>query len=114
MRAGELIHWLVVEQKTIATDTTGNRTETWAMFAEVWGRITSGQGREFFDAKQVIADLSHSILIRYTASMREDMRIKYTDDKTGANVDRYFNIRSIANPDERNLGMVLLCTEVRI
>lgn len=114
MRAGDLIHWLVIEHKTTSTDSSGNRTETWATFAEIWGRITSGQGREFFAAKQVIADLSHSILIRYTGSLREDMRIKYTDDKSGSNVDRYFNIRSIANPDERNLGMVLLCTEVRI
>jgi len=113
VRAGDLRHWLLIESKTVAVDSNGDRTETWATFAECWGHIRSGSGREFFGAKQTITDLSHDVLIRYVAGVTTDMRIKYVDPKNG-NAERYFNIRAVNNPDELDEMLRLQCSEVII
>lgn len=111
MRAGDLRHSLVIEAKTMAVDVNGDRTETWATFAECWGSVATGTGREFFAAKQTIVDLSHNILIRFIAGVKHDMRIKFLDPKNG-NVDRYFNIRAVLNRDERNEMLSIQASEV--
>lgn len=111
MRAGELRHWLVIEAKTMSVDANGDRTETWASFAECWGSIATGNGREFFSAKQTIADLSHVILMRFVVGVKHEMRVKFADPKN-SNTARYFNIRAILNPDERNEMLTLQASEV--
>lgn len=109
MRAGSLRHWLVIESKAVTPDANGDRTETWATFAECWASIETSGGREFFAAKQVIGDLTHSLQIRFIAGLAPDMRVKYADQKTGK--VRYFHIRAIVNPDERSEMLMLQCTE---
>lgn len=111
MRAGNLRHWLVIESKTMAVDANGDRTETWASWLECWGSIATGNGREFFAAKQTIADLSHVIVIRFVAALKHDMRVKFADPKN-SDTARYFNIRAVLNPDERNEMIELQCSEV--
>lgn len=113
MRAGQLRHWLLIEQKSLSVDANGDRTETWATYAECWGSIETSGGREFFAAKQTISDLTHAITVRYKAGITADMRVKYIDPKNSDSA-RYFNIRSIANPDERNETLSLQCSEVTI
>ena len=113
MRAGTLRHWLLIEQKSLSVDANGDRTETWLTFAECWGSIETSGGREFFAAKQTISDLTHSINVRYKTGLTPDMRVKYTDPKN-ADAARCFNIRAIANPDERNEMLALQCSEVTI
>jgi len=110
IRAGAMLHDLIIESKTTSTDANGNRSEAWSTHLTCWGSIEAGRGREFWSAKSVVADLSHTITIRYTDSLNESMRVKYVDPKS--NRTRYFNIRSIASPDERTHMLILLCTEV--
>lgn len=113
MRAGNLRHSISVETNTISVDANGDRTESWATFLTCWASIETGNGREFFAAKQTIADLTHTIRMRYVAALAPDMRIKYVDKKN-ADATRYFNIRAILNPDERNEMLTLQATEVII
>ena len=111
MRAGDLRHSLILETKTMTVDANGDRTETWTTFLECYGSIATGNGREFFAAKQTIVDLSHSLIIRFVAGIKHDMRVKFVDPKN-SNVARYFNIRAILNPDERNEMIELQASEV--
>jgi SPP1 family predicted phage head-tail adaptor len=90
----------------------GDRTETWITFAEVYGSVETGNGREFMAARQVMADLTHTIRMRYLVNITPDMRIAYDDQKTGRT--RYFDIKSILNPDERDEMLTLQATEVLI
>lgn len=113
MRAGYLRHSIIVENKTVSVDANGDRTESWATFLTCWASIETGNGREFFAAKQTIADLTHTIRMRFKAGLAPDMRIKYVDKKN-ADATRYFNIRAILNPDERNEMLALQATEVII
>lgn len=110
IRAGRLLHDLIIEAAATAVDANGNRTESWTTHLACWGSIEAGRGREFWSAKSVIADLSHTVMIRYVDTLNEAMRVRYNDPKSGKT--RYFNIRSIASPDERTHMLILLCTEV--
>jgi SPP1 family predicted phage head-tail adaptor len=112
VRAGPLRHYIRIEKKTIDVSSDGDRTETWTTFAEVWASVETGNGREFFAARQVIADLTHTIRLRYLPGLAPDMRIAYDDQKTGRT--RYFDIKSILNPDERDEMLTMQATEVLI
>jgi SPP1 family predicted phage head-tail adaptor len=112
VRAGPLRHYIRIEKKTIDVSGDGDRTETWTTFAEVWASVETGNGREFFAARQVIADLTHTIRMRYLVDITPDMRIAYDDQKTGRT--RYFDIKSILNPDERDEMLTMQATEVLI
>jgi SPP1 family predicted phage head-tail adaptor len=112
VRSGNLRHLIRVEQKAIDVSGDGDRTETWTTFAEVWASVETGNGREFFAARQVIADLTHTIRMRYIVDITPDMRIAYDDLKTGRT--RYFDIKSILNPDERDEMLTMQATEVLI
>jgi SPP1 family predicted phage head-tail adaptor len=111
MRAGDLRHWLEIQVNTLTVSESGDRTDSWTTFANCWGSVATSGGREFYAARQVIADLSHNITIRYVPGVRPDMRVKFTDPKN-ADTPRYFNIRAMVNPDERNETLMMQCTEV--
>ena len=110
MRAGQLYHAIVIEQKTMSVDDNGDRTETWTTFHECYASISTGNGRELFAAKQTFADLSHNVVIRFKAGIKHEMRVKFADPK--AETTRYFNIRAVMNPDERNEMLELQASEV--
>ena len=112
MRAGQLRHSITIQQKVLTVDANGDRTEAWTTYLTSWASIETGNGREFFAAKQVMADLTHTVRIRYYSGIRPDMRIAYLDLKT--NTTRYFNIRAILNPDERNEMLTMQATEILI
>jgi len=105
-------HQIRIEQKTIDVSGDGDRTETWTTFAEVWASVETGNGREFFAARQVMADLTHTIRLRFVIGLTPAMRVRYTDQKTKAT--RYFDIKSILNPDERDEMLTMQAVEVLI
>ncbi len=112
MRAGALRHLIDIEANTIAVDANGDRTETWASVHQCWASIETGNGREFFAARQVMADLTHTIRLRFVIGLTPAMRVKYVDQKT--QVTRYFDIKSILNPDERDEMLTMQAVEVLI
>lgn len=113
MKAGQLRHWVQVESKSVSVDANGDRTETWSTFIECWASIATGNGREFFLAKQTIADLTHVLTMRFLPGITADMRVRFDDPKI-SNASRYFNIRALLNPDERSEMLELQCSEVVI
>lgn len=113
MRAGYLRHSILIEQKTVTVDASGDRTEAWTTYADVYANIATNGGREFFAAKQTIADLTHAITIRFIAGIKPDMRVRFVDPKN-SETSRYFNIRAVVNPDERNEMQMLQCSEIAI
>ena len=112
MRAGALRHLIDIESNTIDVDANGDRTEAWASVHQCWASIETGNGREFFAARQVMADLTHTIRLRFVIGLTPAMRVKYVDQKTRAT--RYFDIKSILNPDERDEMLTMQATEVLI
>jgi len=103
MKAGKLDKWVQIEKPT-ETNTKGVISTTWSTFVDVWASIVPLQGREYYDAKQVVADVTHKIRTRYVADVTAKMRVKFGS--------RTFQIESPPiNVEERNVELVLMCRE---
>lgn len=103
MKAGSLRHRVVVEQKTATADGYGGSTLAWTTFATVWAAIEPVSGREYFQAQQFQAAVTHKVTIRYLSGINTTMRVKHNS--------RVFNIHSILNIEERCRELVLMCEE---
>ena len=103
MRAGKLRHKITIQDYTESQNSYGEVTKTWSDYATVWASIEPVRGREFWDSKQINAEITAKITIRYLAGVTPKMRIKY-----GA---RIFEIISVINPEERNKDLQLMVKE---
>lgn len=104
VRAGTLRHRVELHSVTETADEYGQAVPSWSVFATVSARVSPGQGREFVLAKQVNAELTHEVEIRYRSGLTTSNRVIH---KT-----RTLEIVSIVNPEERNRNMILLCKEL--
>ena len=78
---------------------------TWAKVADAWASIEPLAGREYWNAQQVQSVVTHRIKILYRAGITSDMRIQHGE--------RYFNIASVVDPEERHVELEILATEVK-
>ena len=63
------------------------------------------RGREYMEAKQGQADVSHRVIVRYRASVVPTMRL-YLEDGRG------FEVESVINRLERDEQLELMCREL--
>jgi len=103
MRSGLLRHWVTIRTYTKTRDEYGAEIETWADFADTWASVEPLIGREYMAAKQISAEVSHKIRMRYIAGLLPTMRIAWGS--------REFEIVSIINVQERNQEIVIMATE---
>lgn len=104
MRAGKLRHQITIEQVTETQSTTGMTAETWSEFATVWAAVEPLRGREFFASKQIQAEISTRIRIRYLAGITPKMRVLFGT--------RVYLIDSVIDAEERHIEMQLMCREI--
>jgi SPP1 family predicted phage head-tail adaptor len=105
MRIGELRHRVVLQKKEITEDELKQQSEVWTEITTIWAAIEPLSGREYFAAKQVNAEISARITIRYRKGITPDMRMVFDG--------RVFEVISIVNPKERCGSLVLMCREVQ-
>lgn len=104
VRAGELRRRVTIQQNNgTTTDSEGIPIENWVDVVTVWARVRDLSGREYFAARQVQAEVTTEITIRYRAGLTTKMRAKYGT--------RIFDILSII-PDEKKSELKLMCKEV--
>ena len=103
MRVGPLRHRATIQSYAKTRDAYGAEVETWSDFADVWASIEPLIGREYMAAKQLTADVSHKIRIRYIEGLSPTMRVVFGT--------RTFEIVSIINVQERNKELVIMATE---
>ncbi len=77
MRAGDLRHRVTIQQLTTTRDAEGVTTETWTNVATVWAAVEPLQGREYFQAQAVNAEVTTRVRIRYRAGIVPTMRILF-------------------------------------
>ena len=104
VRSGKLRHKIAIQQITVTQDANGDTTKTWATVASPWANVVPVSGREYFNAKQHTSEISHTVEIRYDASITPKMRVLHNS--------RYFDIESVINEDERDKQTTLMCREV--
>ncbi len=104
MRAARLRHRVTIQQPVVAVNGYGERITTWSTVATVWAAVEPLRGREFFDAEQVQAEISHRVIMRYRAGMESTMRLLYAT--------RVLHIGTIIDVDERHRELQLMCREM--
>jgi SPP1 family predicted phage head-tail adaptor len=95
-----------VEIQSLATsrDELGSITETWSELATVWASVRSVSAREYYAARQVNAEVTHRVAIRYRSDVTPLMRLIWGS--------RTLEIVSALDKDGRERFLELLCTEV--
>lgn len=104
MRSGKLRHSIIIQQATESFNGNSELVSTWSTFATIWASIEPLVGREYYAARQVNAETTGKIRIRYLAALTTKMRISFGT--------RIFDIKGISNIEERNEEMVLYYSEV--
>jgi SPP1 family predicted phage head-tail adaptor len=104
MRAGRLRHRVTIQEYTESQNTYGEVTKSWVDFATVWAAMEPARGREFWESQQINAETTSTVVLRYLAGVKPEMRVLYDG--------RVFQILSVINPDERNRELQLRVKEV--
>jgi SPP1 family predicted phage head-tail adaptor len=104
---GELRWRIAVERDAFAPDDLGQLIATPAAAGTYWGKIVTLAGREAVNAKQVKAETSHRVTLRWpgaSATITPKDRLTYKG--------RTFQVLWIDNLDERNRQLDVYCQEV--
>lgn len=105
LRAGTLRHSVQLQQLgTRVDDGYAGGSIPFTDVATVWAAIEPLEGFEKLEAGQFDASLSHRIRIRYYPGVRPNWRVVYGT--------RVFDIKSIADLEERHREMELMCEEL--
>lgn len=103
MNPGKLIHEIEIQAYTTEPDAVGHPVKTWATHSTVWAWVRPMSGREVMNSQQPVGEITHKVTIRYNDTIAVTDRIKFDT--------RYFAINFIANYDERNVFMEIMCKE---
>jgi len=118
MRAGLLRHRVTIQtQPTTAVDSYGAPVPTTAWFdnlPDVPAMIQPVAGNEYYLARQAQAAVSHKVTLRYMrladgTRISPKCRVKFRDPE--ADIDRFFEIESVIDPEERHRELRLMCRE---
>lgn len=111
--SSRLRHLVTLQQEVQIADGAGGTSKSWTDVASLWAEIipiggtgsmlSRTSGKEVMVGDQVQSEISHKITLRYRDGVTSAMRIVYES--------RFFNIRSVANPAERNQQLELLVQE---
>ena len=109
LKAGRLRHRVTIEALTLTQDsTTGEVTESWTAFAaNLPAEVAPVSVREFISARQIQAEVTTMILIRFLPGLRPDMRIVHGTkvyDPLGFLPDKDSNLEYITIPCKENVA----------
>lgn len=97
---------IVIQSRTATLGEYGDETEAWATANTVWAEVLPQTGREFMAAKQVQADLTHLIRIRYASSTKPTVEQRvYWESRT-------LQILNVVNVGEENRIVEVWCREM--
>jgi len=106
---GKLNKRIKIQSKAQTADNMGGFIDTWSDLATLWAAIWPTSAAEFIRANQATMEITHRIRIRYQRfEIKPSYRIKFTDTVQG---DRYFNIVSIINPNEKQEWLDIMAKE---
>jgi SPP1 family predicted phage head-tail adaptor len=112
MRAGTLDERITWQQAILVQDEYGEPIATWTNLAAnpvTWSSVLSRASGERFlsGGVQVMAEVSHTVRIRYRTDITVQMRGVWRND-------RYLYIENVVDPDGRKSDLVLMCREEQV
>ncbi|WP_273845725.1 phage head closure protein [Halalkalibacter alkalisediminis] len=103
MNSGKLNRRISIKEEKKIKDIGGGQTTQPLPIADTWASINTLTGREFWQAQQMEAEVSHKITIRYRKGIKRSQVVFYNERK--------FDIEYIFNRDEANKFLELYCLE---
>ena len=103
IQAGKLRFFVTVEKLAGTLDAAGQEAQTWQTHGTRFAAIEPLQGRELFSARQVHAEVTTRVTMRYLAGVTPKMRVTYGG--------QLWDIQEAINPLNRNAELQLLCIE---
>ncbi len=105
LRAGQLRHQVMIQKLGARVDdNAGGGSIPWEDVKEVWASIEPLTGRELFLVGQFNPSLTHRVRIRYIDGVHPSWRIVYGT--------RVFDIKSVADIEERHREIEMMCEEL--
>jgi SPP1 family predicted phage head-tail adaptor len=95
---------IILQSKTVSNNSIGVPVETWHTLATVWGGVANISGREYWAARQIVAEAQRVINISYRRNVKAEMRALIGT--------RVFDILYVDDPAEKHEELNLLCREV--
>ncbi len=108
MKAGSLRHKIAIQKPVSTQNAYGESVVAWSTDSKPWASIMPIRGKEYFEAGRIQTDVTHRIVIRIqtlsaSTAIGPACRIRYGT--------RYFEIKSVIKPDEREIMLDLMCRE---
>jgi SPP1 family predicted phage head-tail adaptor len=104
MRAGPLRQRVTIKDKSVSQNTYGEEVITWTDVDTVWAAVEPLSGREFLEGKQITAEVSTRIRIRYRSGITPEMQVVFGSIT--------YDIHSIIHIEEREREIHLMCQEI--
>jgi len=108
MRAGEYRNYGEIQQPAETFDANGELITTYIHFAYAWASIEPLIGREYWSARQTVAETTGKIRLRYIpglANAKENKKMIYVyGNKT-------YDIEAVIDPENKHIELVLLVKE---
>jgi len=96
-------HYVNLQSYTTSQDDYGGQVKTWSTDESIYAQVEPLRGQQLLEYQQINAELTHRIIIRYTANATPDKRIKWGS--------RIFDISVVRNIEEKGRMQELLCKE---
>jgi SPP1 family predicted phage head-tail adaptor len=96
-------HRVTIQQKAPTRDTFGGEVEAWNAVATVWASVEPLQGREFLEARQLQAEVTTRIRIRYRAGIVPQMRVVWGS--------HFYDVQAVIETEARRRELQLMCIE---
>ena len=104
MIIGKMRHKVELQSATASQNECGEESKVWNTDEYVFAQVEPLRGQQLLEYQQINAELTHRIIIRYTANATAENRIKWGS--------RIFDISAPPrNIEERNIYQELLCKE---
>lgn len=107
-RIGRLRHRVTLQTQTTEYDSLGRQRRDaakWTKVTDLWAEVRELSGRESETAKQITADASHAVTIRFRSGVTSANRLLFRG--------RVFEIKAVLDDDGTQRELLLLCGEER-
>ena len=94
---------VTIERPVLTDNGAGGSATTWTKVCTAWAKMRPARGAERFREGQLTASTMETITIRYIPNLDESWRVNFEG--------RLFNIRDIADLEERHIYLELSCEE---
>lgn len=94
---------ITIQSLNTTADDLGGLSNSTVFASSVWASIAALSGRELYKAQQVVAEVTHEVVIRYLAGVKANMSVLFNG--------RTFDIVDVSDPDEQRVELRLLCLE---